>query len=89
MASFSCGTEALILGSLMMLASGVFASSPSSPSASDTRCCSSRRSGNWARMRPASEMSRSSISIPAAPANARMIGSSERVASAGASSVSV
>jgi hypothetical protein len=40
-------------------------------------------------MRPASEMSRSSISMPADPANLRTIGSSERVASAGASSVSV
>ena len=30
MAAFSCGTEALMLGSLMMLASGVVASAPSS-----------------------------------------------------------
>ena len=30
-----------------------------------TRCCSVSRSGNWARMRPASEMSRSSTSTPA------------------------
>ena len=78
-----------MLGSLMMLASGSSASSPSSASASATRCSSSSASGNWARIRPASEMSRTSISIPAAAANARMIGSSDTVASAGASSVSV
>ena len=53
------------------------------------RWSSSSRSGNWARIRPASEMSRVSISMSAAPANARRIGSSEWVASAGASSVSV
>ena len=34
MAALSCGIEALMLGSLMMLASGVLASSPSSASAS-------------------------------------------------------
>ena len=38
-------------------------------------------------MRPASEMSRVSISTPAAAAKASTIGSSEWVASAGASSV--
>ena len=42
-----------MFGSLMMLASGVLASSPSSASASATRWSSVRRSGNWARMRPA------------------------------------
>ena len=56
-----------MFGSLMMFASGVLASSPSSASASATRCSSVRRSGNWARMRPASEMSRSSMSTPAWP----------------------
>ena len=71
-----------MFGSLMMFASGVLASSPSSASASGAR-------PNWARMRPASEMSRSSTSTPAAPANASMTGSSECVASAGASSVYV
>jgi hypothetical protein len=45
------------------------------------------RSGNCARIRPASEMSRSSMSTPACPANASMIGRNECVASAGASSV--
>ncbi len=85
----SWGTEALMFGSLMMLASGVCASSPSSASASGTRWSSSSSSGNWARIRPASEMSRSSMSMPAAPANASMIGSSDLVASAGASSVCV
>ena len=40
-------------------------------------------------MRPASEMSRVSTSTPAWRANAETIGSSEAVASAGASSVCV
>ena len=70
-----------MFGSLMMLASGVLTSSPSSASASG------RRARNWARIRAASEMSRSSTSTPAAPANASMIGRNECVASAGASSV--
>ena len=47
-----------MFGSLMMLASGVLASSPSSASASATCCSGVRRSGNCARIRPASEMSR-------------------------------
>jgi hypothetical protein len=81
-AAFSCGIEALMFGSLMMLASGVLASSPSSASASGW-------SVNWARMRPASEMSRSSTSMPARPANASMTGRKECVARAGASSVYV
>ena len=76
-----------MFGSLMMLASGVLASSPSSASSSAMRWSPLRRSGNWARMRPASEMSRSSTSTPATPANASTIGSSDWVASAGASSV--
>ena len=62
-----------MFGSLMMFASGVLASSPSSASASGT-AARRQRSGNWARMRPASEMSRSSTSTPAWPANAWMIG---------------
>ena len=78
-----------MFGSLMMFASGVLASSPSSVSASGTRCSSVSRSGNCARMRPASEMSRSSMSTPAWAAYASTIGSSECVASAGASSVYV
>ena len=76
-----------MLGSLMMLASGVVASSPSSASASGTRWSSVSRSGNCARMRPASEMSRDSTSTPAFPANALTMGRNECVASAGASSV--
>ena len=76
-----------MFGSLTMFASGVLASSPSSASASGTRCSGVSRSGNCARIRPASEMSRSSTSTSAAAANAWTIGSSEAVASAGASSV--
>ena len=78
-----------MLGSLMMFAPGVFASSPSSASASSRRCASVRRSGNRAMMRPASEMSRVSTSTPAVRANASTIGLSEYVASSGASSVRV
>jgi len=81
-AAFSCGSDALMFGSLTMFASGVLASSPSSASASGA-------SPSAARMRPASEMSRNSTSTPAAPANALMIGRNECVASAGASSVYV
>ena len=58
MAAFSCGIEALMLGSLMMLASGRLASSPSSARASATRWSSGSRSAKPARIRPASEMSR-------------------------------
>jgi len=48
-------------------------------------CCSSvRYSENTAKMRAASEMSRVSIEISAAPAKACTIGSNEYVASAGA-----
>ena len=52
-----------MFGSLMMFASGVLASSPSSASAS--RRAARSAVGNCARMRPASEMSRSSTSTPA------------------------
>ena len=89
MATLSWGSDALTLGSLMMLASGVVARAPSSPRVSGTRCSVVSRSGNWARMRAAREMSRVSTSTPAARANASMTGSNECVASAGASSVYV
>ena len=89
MHAFICGIDALMFGSLMMFASGVFAISPSSASASACFCSSVRRSGNTARIRPESEISRSSTSTPAGALNARRIGSSEWVASAGASSVRV
>jgi hypothetical protein len=55
--SFSCGIEALMFGSLMMLASGLSVSSPSGQVVG-MRCASVRRSGKLAMMRPASEMSR-------------------------------
>ncbi len=76
-----------MLGSLMMFASGRSASSPSSARASSMRCPSSRWSGNWLMMRPASEMSRVSTCTPAVDAYAWMKGRNECVASAGASSV--
>jgi hypothetical protein len=81
-AALSCGTEAETLGSLMMLASGVLARSPSSARASSTI-------PNWARIRPESEMSRVSMSTPALPAYACTIGRKEYVARSGASSVCV
>ena len=59
-----------MLGSLMMLASGVVASAPSSARASSRRCSSVSRSGNCAMIRPASEMSRVSTSTPALAAYA-------------------
>ena len=76
-----------MFGSLMMLASGDCVSSASSARASAMRWSSRRRSGNFARMRPAREMSRVSTSTPALRAKAAMTGSREAVASAGASSV--
>ena len=78
-----------MLGSLMMFASGVVARRPSSARSSAMRWSSRRRSGNSAMMRPASEMSRVSTAMPAVPAKAAMIGSSDCVARNGASSVSV
>ena len=77
-----------MFGSLMMFASGVCGElAELGERVGDPLVARRRRSGNWARIRPASEMSRSSISTPAAAANARTIGSSDCVASAGASSV--
>ena len=78
-----------MLGSLMMLASGVLASSPSSVRWSPTCCSGVSRSGNWARMRPDSEMSRVSTAMPAVLVKACTIGSSDCVARYGASSVRV
>ena len=88
-AAFSCGTDAEMLGSLMMFASGDFASAPSSASASGSCWSAGSRSANDATIRPAREMSRLSTSTSAAAANARTIGRSECVASIGASSVYV
>ncbi len=78
-----------MFGSLMMLASGVFASSPSSARASAIRWLSSRYSGNTAMIRPAREMSRVSTFTPAVDAYAWITGRKEYVARAGASSVCV
>src|SRR5437867_143339 len=78
-----------MFGSLMMWASGRFASSPSCVSASGTRWPALRASPKLARILPASEMSAVSIVMPDLPMNFRIIGSSEWAASAGASSTSV
>ena len=88
-AALSCGTDAEMLGSLMMLASGVVASSPSSARASLSAWSAGSRSAKAATMRPASEMSRVSTSTPAADAYAWTTGRKEYVARSGASSVSV
>ena len=68
MASRSCGIEALTFGSLTMLASGLFARSPSSARSSLTRSESEKISGKLARIRAANEMSLDSTETPAAPA---------------------
>ncbi|MNC37459.1 hypothetical protein D3C75_860250 [compost metagenome] len=77
MAALSCGTEALMFGSLMMLASGVVASLPSSARWSPIFWSSLKYSGKLARMRPAREMSRVSTAMPEEAVKALMIGSRE------------
>jgi hypothetical protein len=66
-----------MFGSLMMLASGVVAISPSSASASPIRWSSGSLSSKAAMIRPASEMSRVSTSTPAVEANASTTGRKE------------
>ena len=78
-----------MLGSLMMFATGVRASAPSQVSSSGICWSSLSRSGNVAMIRPAREMSCVSNSTPVPLAYARTMGSSEQVASAGASSTFV
>ncbi len=77
MVSRSCGSEALMFGSLMMLASGLRASSPRKARLSGTRWASVRKSGKLARRRPASEMSLTATSTPVPLVKPRMIGSRE------------
>jgi hypothetical protein len=77
MAAFNCGSEALIFGSFIILASGVFASSPSAVSSSGIRWLSVRFSGKFAIILPEREMSLVSTSMPAAFVNFLTIGSSE------------
>ena len=76
-APWSCGMDALMLGSLMMFASAWFASSPSSASASGTRWSLDKCSGKWARIRAAREMSLSSYFMSALVVNACKIGRRE------------
>ena len=87
MVAFSCGIDAETFGSLITLASGRLTSSPSSARSSFTCWSAVSASGNAARTRPASEMSRSSTCTPATSVNALTTGSRDLVASAGASSV--
>ena len=72
-----------------MLASGFIASLPSSASSSLIFCSGFSFSGKLAMMRPVSEMSFSFIFTPAVATKASTIGSSENVASPGASSTFV
>ncbi len=89
MAAINCATDALILGSLMMLTSGSSVFLPSSASVLGTRCSGVRKSGNSPRTRAATEMSLSATSIPATDAKLRTMGRKEAVARRGASSVRV
>jgi hypothetical protein len=66
-----------MFGSLTMLASGVLASSPSSARSSACRRSGGSRSAKPARMRPASEMSLVSTTMPAVAVKAWTMGSSE------------
>jgi hypothetical protein len=76
-AAFNCGTEALTLGSLMILASGFSVSSPSQVRSSLSFWLAVRFSGKFAMIRPAKEISRVSTSTPAALVKACTIGSRE------------
>ena len=89
MAAVNCGTEALMLGNLMMLVSGSRVRRPSSASVLGTFWSSGKTSENSARIRAATEMSLVSISMPAAAEKVRTTGRKEHVANEGASSVSV
>ena len=75
-----------MFGSLMMLASGRFASAPSSASASESLLLR-QPSANGRDDPAAREMSRVSTTTPALAAYACTIGRKEYVASSGASSV--
>jgi hypothetical protein len=89
MQALSWATDALMLGSLMMLASGFRVSLPSSARVSGTRCASVRHSGKVASTRAATEMSPVSTLMPAGAVKVRMMGRKALVASSGASSVRV
>ena len=86
-ASFNCGTEALIFGNFTIFASGFFANSPSIAKSSETRWSSFKKSGNTAKILAANEISLVSILMPEDFTNAFTIGNKECVAKAGASSV--
>ena len=73
----------------MMLALLSNVSAPSSARSSGIRCSSLRYSGKAESMRPARDISLVSTVTPAESVKALIIGSSEKVASLGASSVSV
>ena len=77
----SWGIEALTLGSLIILASGVLAISPSSERASLICCSGERNSGKFAMILPAREISAVSISTLALPMKAFTIGSKDLAAS--------
>ena len=89
MAAINCATDALMLGSLMMFASGCKVSLPKSAKVLGTRCSGLRKSENSPKMRLATEISLVSTFTPAGWVKVRMMGKKEAVASNGASSVRV
>ena len=90
MVALSCGIEAETLGSLMTLASGrVHQLAELGEVVVDPLLGRERARGTWPGPGPASEMSRSSTCTPATSVKALTTGSSDLVASAGASSVCV
>ena len=63
-AAFNCGTDALIFGNFIILASGFLASSPNSLRWFGTFWSSVKKSGKTAKILAANEMSLVSIVIP-------------------------
>ena len=89
MAANNWGTEALILGSLIMLVSGNKVILPSAAKLSGTFCSAVRQSENSDRIRAATEMSLFTTSTPTGAVKVRIIGRNAQVAKSGASSVRV
>jgi hypothetical protein len=89
MAAFNWGTEALMFGNLMILASGFLAKFPNSNKSFETCCSSFKTSENIANMRAANEISLGSKIMLEDAVNDWSIGKSDWVAKAGASSVLV
>ena len=90
MVALSCGIDAETFGSLMTLASGrCHELTELGEVVADPLLGRRAPRGTWPAPGPASEMSRSSTCTPATSVKALTTGSSDLVASAGASSVCV